>query len=201
MLVTHTKKCWSWDQIPRRNLGCKIRDKYPMVKRQGRHWAASASRVWGCLSVFPIRLQWPGLPGPASLSGLSSGHDAGGWPLTILPKAGQQVLTWRRLAGHLVLISESEVAQSCLTLCDPTDCSLPGSSAHGIFQARVLEWGAIAFSVRVHSNDYIIHWWIVDRNLNTLTFGLDCYKSFTLICFHSCLSTACISHTVAKGVL
>ena len=43
--------------------------------------------------------------------------------------------------------SESEVAQSCLTPIDPVDCSLPGSSIHGIFQARVLEWGAIAFSL------------------------------------------------------
>ena len=42
--------------------------------------------------------------------------------------------------------SESEVAQSCPTLSDPMDCSLPGFSIHGIFQARVLEWGAIAFS-------------------------------------------------------
>ena len=42
--------------------------------------------------------------------------------------------------------SESEVAQSCPTLHDPMDCSPPGSSIHGIFQARVLEWGAIAFS-------------------------------------------------------
>ena len=42
--------------------------------------------------------------------------------------------------------SEREVAQSCLTLSDPMDCSPPGSSTHGIFQARVLEWGAIAFS-------------------------------------------------------
>ena len=42
--------------------------------------------------------------------------------------------------------SESEVVQSCLTLSNPMDWSLPGSSAHGIFQARVLEWGAIAFS-------------------------------------------------------
>ena len=42
--------------------------------------------------------------------------------------------------------SESEVAQSCSTLSNPMDCSLPGSSVHGIFQARVLEWGAIAFS-------------------------------------------------------
>ena len=43
--------------------------------------------------------------------------------------------------------SESEVTQSCLTLSDPMDCSLPGSFIHGIFQARVLEWVAIAFSV------------------------------------------------------
>ena len=42
--------------------------------------------------------------------------------------------------------SESEVAQSCLTLQDPMDCSVPGSSIHGIFQARGLEWVAIAFS-------------------------------------------------------
>ena len=42
--------------------------------------------------------------------------------------------------------SESEVAQSCPTLSNPMDCSLPGSSIHGIFQARVLEWDAIAFS-------------------------------------------------------
>ena len=42
--------------------------------------------------------------------------------------------------------SQSEVAQSCPTLRDPMDCSLTGSSVHGIFQARILEWGAIAFS-------------------------------------------------------
>ena len=41
---------------------------------------------------------------------------------------------------------ESEVSQSCLTLCDPMDCSLPGSSVHEIFQARILEWVAISFS-------------------------------------------------------
>ena len=58
--------------------------------------------------------------------------------------------------------SESEVAQSCPTLHDPMDCSLPGSSIRGIFQARVLEWGAIAFfgqeSLRtvntIHKNDW-----------------------------------------------
>ena len=46
--------------------------------------------------------------------------------------------------------SESEVAQLCLTLSDPMECSLPGSSIHGIFQARVLEWVAIAFSRNTH---------------------------------------------------
>ena len=48
--------------------------------------------------------------------------------------------------------SESGVAQSCLTLSDPMDCSLPGSSVHGSFQARVLEWGAIAFSKEVSTD-------------------------------------------------
>ena len=48
--------------------------------------------------------------------------------------------------------SESEVPESCPTLRDPMDCSLPGFSVHGIFQARVLEWGAIAFSARTLQN-------------------------------------------------
>ena len=50
------------------------------------------------------------------------------------------------LCNTVVKESESEVAQSCPTLCDPMDCSLSGSSVHGIFQARVLEWIAISFS-------------------------------------------------------
>jgi len=52
--------------------------------------------------------------------------------------------------------SESEVVQSCPTLIDLMDCSLPGSSIHGIFQARVLEWGAIAFSEHTHTTIYKI---------------------------------------------
>ena len=47
--------------------------------------------------------------------------------------------------------SEREVAQLCLTLSDPMDCSLPDSCVHGIFQARVLEWVAIAFSKQMHA--------------------------------------------------
>ena len=52
--------------------------------------------------------------------------------------------------------SEREVAQSCPTLSDPMDCGLPGSSVHGIFQARVLEWGAIAFSIKDNNNSYYV---------------------------------------------
>ena len=58
--------------------------------------------------------------------------------------------------------SESQVAQSCPTLSDPTDCSLPGSSVHGTFQARVLEWGAIGLAkmfVQVFFNN-------IKKNLN-----------------------------------
>ena len=51
--------------------------------------------------------------------------------------------------------SESESAQLCPTLCDPMDCHLPGSSVHGIFQARVLEWGAIAFSMYIIKENLI----------------------------------------------
>ena len=52
---------------------------------------------------------------------------------------------------------ESEVAQSCLTISDPMVCSLPGSSVHGIFQAKVLEWGAIAFSGNVNYTQFILY--------------------------------------------
>ena len=52
--------------------------------------------------------------------------------------------------------SKSEIAQSCPTLSDPMDCSLPGSSVHGICQARVLEWAAIAFSQYNHRDFHIV---------------------------------------------
>ena len=63
-------------------------------------------------------------------------------------KVGAQCATgyqWRNKARKNEE-SESEVVQSCLTLCDPVDCSPPGSSIHGILQARILEWVAISFS-------------------------------------------------------
>ena len=76
--------------------------------------------------------------------------------------------------------SESEVAQLCLTLHDPMDCSLPGSSIHGIFQARVLEWGAIAFSPPPSSNHqsvlFIVEIIFLDSHISELTE----YLSFSL---------------------
>ena len=61
--------------------------------------------------------------------------------------------------------SESEVAQSCPTLSDPMGCSLPGSSAHGIFQARVLEWGTIAFSGKIPRGWHVPSKWRTMRCL------------------------------------
>ena len=67
--------------------------------------------------------------------------------ITFLPRNKRLLISWLQSPSAVILVkSESKVAQSCLTLCDAMDCSLPGSSIHGIFQARVLECGAIAFS-------------------------------------------------------
>ena len=57
-------------------------------------------------------------------------------------------------SSFLIRKKDYEVAQSCLTLCNPTGSSLPGSCVHGIFQARVLEWGAIAFSTSLCEQAY-----------------------------------------------
>ena len=62
----------------------------------------------------------------------------------------------RQMLKSMKVKSESEVAQSCPTLSDPLACSPPGSSIPGIFQARVLEWGAIAFSTLLLSTYYIL---------------------------------------------
>ena len=79
-------------------------------------------------SVRPHRRQPTRLPGPWDSPGKNTGVGC------------------HFLLQCMKVKSESEVAQSCLTLRDPMDCSPPGSSVRGILQARVLEWGAIAFS-------------------------------------------------------
>ena len=80
-------------------------------------------------SVRPHRRQPTRLPGPWDSPGKNTGVGC------------------HFLLHCIKMKSESEVAQSCPTLSDPMECSLPGSSSRGIFQARVLEWGAIAFSL------------------------------------------------------
>ena len=96
--------------------------------------ATAAKSLQSCLTLHdPIDGSPPRLPRPCDSPGKNTGVGC------------------RFLLQCMKVKSESEVAQSCLTLSDPTDCSPPGSSIHGIFQARVLEWGAIAFSKQIRS--------------------------------------------------
>ena len=90
--------------------------------------AATGKSCQSCPTVRPPRRQPTSLPGPWDSPGKNTGVGC------------------HFLLQCMKVKSESEVTQSCLTLSDPRDCSLPGSSIHGIFQARVLEWGAIVFS-------------------------------------------------------
>ena len=82
--------------------------------------------------------------------------------------------------------SESEVAQSCPTLSDPMDCSPPGSSVHGIFQARELEWGAIAFSISTCTG-YQLSWklharqFLTSQSLNIWTSGIEHPKTDSIM--------------------
>ena len=102
--------------------------------------AAAAKSLQSCPTLCDIDGSPPGSPIPGILQA--------------------RILKWVAIsfsnAWKWKVKSESEVAQSCLTLSDPMDCSPAGSSVHGIFQARVLEWGAIAFSShnkRNHHNE------------------------------------------------
>ena len=80
--------------------------------------------------------------------------------------------------------SESEVAQSCPTLCDPMDCSPPGSSVHGISQARVLEWGAIAFCRKLRLPLPNCVFWTHCGFSVSLSFRTTYFSNFAS-CFHS----------------
>ena len=90
---------------------------------------AAAKSLQSCLTLQPHKWQPTRLPRPWDSPGKNTGVGC------------------HFLLQCMKVKSESEVAQSCPTLSEPIDCSLPASSIHGIFQARVLEWGAIAFSV------------------------------------------------------
>ena len=116
---------------PRRLLGknasfsfCRV----PFITKQS-YAAAAAKSLKSCPTLQPHRRQPTRLPRPWDSPGKNTGVGC------------------HFLLQRMKVKSESEAAQSSLTLHDPRDCSLPGSSVHGIFQVRVLEWGAIAFSV------------------------------------------------------
>ena len=103
-------------------------------------------------STLAWKIPWTEEPGGLPSMGLHRvGHDwsdlaAAIWCLYQIPL--KYTLKWFILCylKFTLLKVKSEVAQSCLTLCDPMDGSLPGSMVHGIFQARILEWAAISFS-------------------------------------------------------
>ena len=108
--------------------------------------ATAAKLLQSCLdSVLPHRRQPTRLPRPWNSPGKNTGVGC------------------HFLLQCMKVKSEREVAQSCPTLSDPMDCSLPGSSIHEIFQARVLEWSAIAFSeggvyqYSNHSLEFLLH--------------------------------------------
>ena len=104
--------------------------------------AAAAKSLQSCPTVQPHRRQPTRLPRPWDSPGKNTGVGC------------------YFLLQCMKVKSQSEVTQSCLTLNNPMDYSLPGSSAHGIFQAKVLEWGAIAFSTK---RSYRIHIEIMRR--------------------------------------
>ena len=107
---------------------CYSQEKKFLISDNLVHHATSTAAVTSVVSnsVQPHRRQPTRLPHPWDSPGKNSG-------------VGCHFLLQRTKVK-----SETEVAQLCLTLRDPMDCSPPGSSVHGIFQARVLEWGAIA---------------------------------------------------------
>ena len=104
--------------------------------------AAAAKSLQSCPTLCdPIDGSPPGSPVPGILQARTLE-----WVAISFSNAGK----WK-----VKVKSESEVAQSCSTVSDPMGCSPPGSSAHGIFQARVLEWGAIAFSDTLPTGGHI----------------------------------------------
>ena len=97
------------------------------------------SRITLCLSLSSSCIPVYSASLPSPLSSLSSPS-----PLSS-PSSPSSVSTWSLVYSRVFLCCS--VIQSCLTLCDPMNCSPPGSSVHGISQARILEWVAISFSI------------------------------------------------------
>ena len=114
------------------SIGEDVEKKEPLRTVAAAAAAAAAKLLQSCPTLRPHRRQPIRLPCPWDSPGKNTGVSC------------HFLLQCRKVK------SESEVARSCPTLCDPMDCSPPGSSAHGIFQARALEWAAVA--VGGHTN-------------------------------------------------
>ena len=153
--ATHRWLIMGWGREAGNLLGMLV-NTLPLVTSQGsfgtilkwcQQWlwaaAAAAKLLQSCPTLQPHRWQPTRLPRPWDSPGKNTGVGC------------------YFLLQCIKVKSETEVAQSCLTLSDPMDCSLPGSSVHGIFQARVLEWGAIAFSdseLVLHKSKQLLLW-------------------------------------------
>ena len=96
---------------------------------------------WGCYFAFEYEISFFGGSQHSPVDGCSAASCNFG----ILAREDECTSFYSDILEYFIY-SENEVAQECLTVCDPMDCSLPGSSVHGIFQARILEWVAISFS-------------------------------------------------------
>ena len=95
--------------------------------------------------------------------------------------------------------SESEVAQSCPNLCDPMHCSLPGSSVHEIFQARVLEWGATAFSPILLFSSISLHWSLRKAFLSLLAILWNSAFKWEYLSFSALLFTFLLFIAICKA--
>ena len=117
-------------------------------------------------SVRPHRRQPTRLPGPWDSPGKNTGVGC------------------HFLLQCMKVKSESEVAQSCLTLSDPMDCGLPGSSIHGIFQARALEWGATAFSDTKPRISHYHNWaYVILYEIQKILFSYMKYSTFSTMTY------------------
>ena len=124
-------------------LSCKCLPAMQETWVQSLGWEDSLEKEMATHSSIPAwRIPWTEEPG--GLQSMGSQRVRHDWATSLK----------RRIE------SESEVAQSCPTFCDPMDCSLPGSSIHGIFQARVLEWVAVSFS---RGSSWLRDWTRVSR--------------------------------------
>ena len=132
---------WGEESLAFHRLAINIQLLYSLYKFRyflewGIHAAAAAKSLQLCPTLQPHRWQPTRLPRPWDSPGKNTGVGC------------HCLLQCKKVK------SEREVAQSCPTLSDPMDCNPPGSSIHGIFQARVLEWGAIAFSTTSALQEY-----------------------------------------------